>query len=164
MPASPEEAEARNAAHYAAGHRTPTLYTGMELHPWAALLIRDVYVTVEDISQSELARQLGVAMQTVNACLSGQVFSEDPTTWRTGDVVDGFPDLRPCVTGKSRGGWKLTELDVQVLRDMYDAGGLTQGALAEFFGISSAHVSRIVNRQVWADVPALTRADLELAV
>lgn len=44
---------------------------------------------------------------------------------------------------------KLTEAQVQTIRERYAAGGISQQKLADEFGVRQAHVSRIVLGHSW---------------
>ncbi len=47
---------------------------------------------------------------------------------------------------------KLTEADVINIRNLYFKDGLTQQAIADRFGVSQAHVGKIINKQRWGHV------------
>lgn len=55
-------------------------------------------------------------------------------------------------TGERNGGAKLTEAQVGAIRAAV-AGGQSQLAVSRQYGISNQHISRIVTRKKWADVP-----------
>ena len=52
-------------------------------------------------------------------------------------------------------GWNqshLTDSDVQMIRERYAVGNVSQTALAREFGIAQSHISRIVNRQTRTEI------------
>ena len=53
------------------------------------------------------------------------------------------------MTAKSRQASKLTADDVALIRERYTAGGISQIALAEEFGVRQSQISRAVNRVTW---------------
>jgi ribosome-binding protein aMBF1 (putative translation factor) len=54
--------------------------------------------------------------------------------------------------GEKHGMHKLTEGVVLQIRDAYAAGGATQTALAERFGMSVSQINNIVNRRHWRHI------------
>lgn len=59
---------------------------------------------------------------------------------------------------KAWGLQKLNAEQVQELRQIYAAGGTTQKALAQRFGVARNTVSQIVNRKCWAHLPDVPAA------
>lgn len=59
------------------------------------------------------------------------------------------PDRRP--RGERNGQAKLTAEAVAAMRREYGAGDVTQQVLSERYGVARSMVSRIVNRQRWAE-------------
>ena len=55
-------------------------------------------------------------------------------------------------TGERHASAKLTEDDVREIRRRYAAGGITQTALGDEFGVLNSTISRIINRQKWAHI------------
>ena len=47
---------------------------------------------------------------------------------------------------------KLTEANVILIRTKYAAGGITQTALAEQFGVVSSQINHIINRKSWTHI------------
>lgn len=47
---------------------------------------------------------------------------------------------------------KLTEIKVLEIRAAYAKGGVSQKDLAEKYGVTQAHISRIIKRQMWKHV------------
>lgn len=54
--------------------------------------------------------------------------------------------------GVGNGRALLTEDDVRAIRTLYDAGGTTQQALAERFGVDQTIISKVVRRVSWKHV------------
>lgn len=54
--------------------------------------------------------------------------------------------------GESVGTSKLTREQVVEIRERYSAGGATQAALGEEYGVSSSLVGRVVRRECWGHV------------
>lgn len=51
--------------------------------------------------------------------------------------------------GESHPMAKLTETEIQAIRDTYSAGGVTQRSLAELYGVHQKTIHRIVCRKGW---------------
>ena len=58
--------------------------------------------------------------------------------------------------GESNGRAKLTETEVLEIRTIYALGNLSQTQIAYMFCVSQVHISDIVNRKIWAHIPATT--------
>lgn len=54
--------------------------------------------------------------------------------------------------GESHGQARLAAEDVREIRSLYAAGGITQQALADRFGVSFQHVSSILSRKTWTHI------------
>lgn len=54
--------------------------------------------------------------------------------------------------GSSRGMAKLTPAQVRMIRRLWAQGKLTQGQIAEKFGVHQVSVSSVVTGRTWSDV------------
>ena len=63
--------------------------------------------------------------------------------------------------GRARGGSppgeanpraKLSSADVLEMRDLYEAGSMSQAAIGSIYGVCQAHVSDVVRRQIWTHI------------
>jgi len=57
-----------------------------------------------------------------------------------------------CLKGEKHCNAMLTELDILEIRDMYDNQKIVQSSIADIFGVSHTHISRIVRREQWKTV------------
>lgn len=51
--------------------------------------------------------------------------------------------------GERNGGAKIGRLEAEKIREWYAFGTISQQAIADFFGLNQAHVSRIIRRSNW---------------
>ncbi len=54
--------------------------------------------------------------------------------------------------GASNGNVKLTAAMVRHIRRLWASGRVTQKGLAETYGVSAAHINRIIKRKYWKHV------------
>lgn len=54
--------------------------------------------------------------------------------------------------GSRNGGAKITPDIVKIIRQLYSAGGISQQAIANLFGLSQSHIGTIVRGEHWASV------------
>ena len=58
---------------------------------------------------------------------------------------------------------KLTAVQVQDIRILYNRGDCTQGQLSRDFGVSVIQIGRIVRNEVWQNLPPPTPTNREIA-
>lgn len=73
-----------------------------------------------------------------------------PKHLKAGTQQDNVRDMAD--KGRHVGYRKLTEEEVQWIRDVYADGEYTQPELEAMFNLSEGHVSRIVNRKTWRQI------------
>lgn len=99
--------------------------------------IRHLYAS-GDITQRELAMQYGVSQTEISVLVTkrGRRFTHESAE----------PIISPTLSfsNEKNGHCKLSNLQVQALREIYACGDVTQQMLADRFGIGRSHVSRIV--------------------
>lgn len=61
------------------------------------------------------------------------------------------------ISGEHNGRARLTARDIYAIRHSYKEGHISQGALGAIYGVSGAHIDRILHRQAWAHL-----ADIEV--
>jgi DNA invertase Pin-like site-specific DNA recombinase len=109
-------------------------------------------------SVSEIAEQYGVSRTVVGKILSGELWTHvDADLPGQGRRSSGDrhwtrrnPEQRRM--GTASGNAKLTEEIVREMRTRYAAGGVTQQALSDEYGINRGTISEIINRKLWKHV------------
>lgn len=76
-----------------------------------------------------------------------------PDHLRVGTHIDNMADMRSKGrSSKNRGernaNARLSDIEVEQIRDLYESGDYTQTELAEKFGVGQTHISRLVNRRM----------------
>jgi predicted XRE-type DNA-binding protein len=81
---------------------------------------------------------------------------QNPAHWFLGTPGDNARDCRDKgrshgyrTAGEANRASKLKESDVEAIRAAYEAGGISQKALAERYGVEQSLVSQIIRRVVW---------------
>lgn len=69
---------------------------------------------------------------------------------RTGEAI--LSDTTTVSRGEHRYNARLTEENVRELRAVYAAGGVTQQALADRYGVSLMAINKVLNGKAWAHV------------
>lgn len=115
--------------------------------------IRRLYATGK-YSQRELAAKFGVSQHPIRMAVQWK-------TWKhvTGGVSEprlpmkGIPvEHRRFVRGESHHLAKLTEAAIREIRHLYDAGNVSQRALAKLFAVSHSAIEGVVSRRTWKHV------------
>jgi DNA-binding transcriptional regulator LsrR (DeoR family) len=57
--------------------------------------------------------------------------------------------INPFLSGEKNPNSKLTESQVQEIRDLYRTGSFTMVQLAEKFGMSRRSISAVINKERW---------------
>lgn len=57
--------------------------------------------------------------------------------------------INPFLSGEKNPNSKLTEAQVQEIRDLYKTGSFTMIQLAEKFGMSRRSISAVINKERW---------------
>jgi hypothetical protein len=57
--------------------------------------------------------------------------------------------INPFLSGEKNPNSKLTESQVQEIRDLYKTGSFTMIQLAEKFGMSRRSISAVINKERW---------------
>ena len=57
--------------------------------------------------------------------------------------------INPFLSGEKNPNSKLTESQVQEIRDLYKTGSFTMVQLAEKFGMSRRSISAVINKERW---------------
>ena len=57
--------------------------------------------------------------------------------------------INPFLSGEKNPNSKLTESQVQEIRDLYKTGSFTMVQLAEKFGMSRRSISAVINKEIW---------------
>ena len=76
----------------------------------------------------------------------------NPSHLRLGTLAENSADMavkRRSASGERNGGAKMRLEDVEVMRRMRNVDGLTQSEIARRYGLSQAHVSKIVRNESW---------------
>lgn len=95
---------------------------------------------------------VGVVRHTCDnrPCVNPEHLLEGTHADNVRDMMERGRNRPPCLRGERHGMATLTAEQVEEIRARYRAGGITQAALGREYGISQAHVSKIVLRQNWA--------------
>lgn len=118
-----------------------------ENHPASQLTQEDVDEIRERVengeSQYEIADEFGISQPTVSQLVIGLIWGHTlPDEWEW--------ESKPK-DGENNPNAKLTEDDVREIRERV-SDGETQGDVAEDYPVSPTAVSKIVRREMWADV------------
>ena len=60
--------------------------------------------------------------------------------------------INPFLSGEKNPNSKLTESQVQAIRDLYKTGSYTMIQLAEKFGMSRRSISAVINKERWKHI------------
>jgi hypothetical protein len=72
-----------------------------------------------------------------------------------GTQADNMRDMRAKrrhAHGERHGGAKLSAIAIELIRDLYAAGGCSQYLLGELFRVSRGCIEHVVRRSTWAEV------------
>jgi len=71
------------------------------------------------------------------------------------NIKQAFETGVKCQKGDNNNYAKLNKYNVQHIRGMYAEGTHTHQQLADMFGVDRVHITKIINRKTWADIPDL---------
>lgn len=98
--------------------------------------IREKYAT-SDSTQAQIAAEYGVSQTAVGRIVRG---------------IDHAEAGGPISSGRAKKRSILREDQVQEIRELYAAGGVTYSSLAEDYGVSKSCICSVVERRNWKDV------------
>ena len=116
------------------------------------MLDRQKYLT-HRLSYSLFVNTIPQGLQVLHSCDNRKCCN--PAHLRSGTNYDNVQDRQSRnrqAKGVTHGRHKLTEEDINEIKQLHQSGNYTHQALSQIFNISRSHISNILNNKYWKHV------------